>query len=116
MSKFDYQFYRDVYCGMLDEVLFARFSPTACDVVSMLVGRDLEEASDSAILRALCLETDFLERELRGNGRISDEKLGDYSVSYADEEDSHRVSVESCPVSSEVIASLTRAGLLTRWA
>lgn len=116
MIKFDYRFYRDVYCGMLDEVLFERFAPTACDVVSMLVGRDCESSSDEATLRALCLETDFLERELREEGRITDEKLGDYSVSYAEEGTFRGVKIESCPVSSEVIASLTRAGLLTRWA
>lgn len=103
---------------MLDEALFSRFAPTACDVVSMLVGRDCEEVSDAAVLRALCLETDFLAREMHDDGRVSKETLGDYSVSYADDGDSvaYGTSVNSCPVSAEVIAALTRAGFLTRWA
>ena len=102
---------------MLDEALFSRFAPAACDVVSMLVGINCEDTDDSAILRALCLETDYLVREMKCDERISKETLGDYSVSYADTDSfSRKITVENCPVSAEVIASLTRAGFLTRWA
>ena len=113
--RFDYSFYRDVYCGILDETLFSRFAPAACAVVSLLVGHDCEQTEDSRVIRAMCLECDCLEREARRSTGIKGETLGDYSVSYT-ESDSCHVHVASCPVSGEVIASLTAAGLLTRWA
>lgn len=116
MERFDYSFYRDHYCGMLDESLFSRFAPTACDVVSLLVGRDCEDTDDERILRAMCLECDYLERESHDRMGLKSESLGDYSVTYGDGASAGESFTCGCPVSAEVIASLTRAGLLTRWA
>jgi len=116
VGNFDYYYYRDSYCGMLDQSLFSRFAPTACDIVSLLVGRDCDNTDDERILRAMCLECDFLERESRDNAGIKSESLGDYSVSYGEKDSSYESFTCGCPVSSEVIACLTRAGLLTRWA
>ena len=116
MESFDYSFYRGRYCGMLDESLFARFSPAAFDVVSILVGMDCEDTHDERLLRAMCLECDCLEREYRGSTGVKHESLGDYSVTYDSSDFSETCSVCGCPVSAEVIAALTRAGLLTRWA
>ena len=116
MENFDYSYYRDRYCGMLDEALFSRFAPTACDVVSLLVGTDCEKSSDTRVLRAMCLECDYLERLSRDRMGVKSESLGDYSVSYSDEGEIGGSFSFGCPVSGEVIAALTRAGLLTRWA
>lgn len=113
MDRFDYAYYRNTYSGMLDEVLFSRFAPTACDVVSMLVGRDCDYTEDAVVLRAMCMECDFLERQAAHAG-VKSESLGDASVSYAGT-DAGVTHTCSCPVSGEVIAALTRAGLLTRW-
>jgi hypothetical protein len=113
-DRFDYSFYRDRYCGMLDETLFSRYAPAACDVVSLLVGRDCDDTEDTRIIRAMCLECDYLERQSRAHTGLRSESLGDYSVTYG-EDGTPSVRVSSCPVSGEVIAALTRAGLLTRW-
>lgn len=116
MDRFDYSFYRDLYCGMLDEALFSRFAPTACDIVSMLAGKDCDDTDDPVLIRAMCMECDFLERQSRDRMGVKSESLGDYSVSYGDTGMGNgTVFACSCPVSGEVIAALTRAGLLTRW-
>jgi len=113
MDRFDYAYYRNTYCGMLDEALFDRYAPTACDVVSVLSGLDCEDTDDVTLIRAMCMECDFLERQASRAG-VKSESLGDASVSYTGT-DAGVTHTCSCPVSGEVIAALTRAGFLTRW-
>ncbi len=112
MNKFDYEYYRESYCGVLDEVLFSRFAPTACDIISLLVGFDCTESGDAAILRALCLECDCLERQSHTVG-LGRESLGDYSAEFSSDGICKSF---GCHVSGEVIAALCRGGYLTRWA
>lgn len=112
MSKFDYGYYRDSYCGMLDEVLFSRFAPTACDIVSMLVGFDCAESDEECLLRALCLECDCLERQSHTAG-LRRESIGDCTAEFSSD---GIIKSCGCHVSGEVIAALCRGGYLTRWA
>ena len=112
MNKFDYSYYRDTFGGKASLEEFKRYSDAALDVVSLLIGKDAETLSDTAVLRALCTETDYLIRELERDASISRESIGDYSVSYGK---CGGVDIASLPVSAEAIAALTRVGLMTRW-
>lgn len=109
--KFDYSYYKNRYGGELDESDFLRLSETAADMISLLIGGDVEQYDDDCVLRALCLETDELFR-CGGSSDIEKETLGDYSVSYADE----KTRLLDLPVSAEALVTLTRHGYLTRWA
>lgn len=106
--KFDYSYYKNTYGGLLDENDFSRLCPAACDVISLLIGRDAENEETDAVLRALCLEVDYISRLSEHDPRITKETLGDYSASYAE-------SPSGAGVSPEALAALTRAGYLTRW-
>ena len=113
MARFDYTYYRDNFGGKASEDEFDRYVGAAFDVVSLLIGMDAEDSSDSAVLRALGAQVDHLIAHSDAIRGITKESLGDYSVSYGKGDLPY---VSSLPVSPEVIAALTRAGLLTRWA
>lgn len=112
MKCFDFEYYKTEYRGELDEESFERFSPCACDVVSLLVGFDCSDVGDENVLRALCLECDCLSRQSHG-GALRRENIGDMSAEYSV---SDTPTVFGCDISGDVIAALTRSGHLTRWA
>ena len=113
MEGFDYSYYSEGFGGKASEAEFKRYAETACDVVSLLIGKDVEMCSDTAVLRALCAQVEYLAFHTERDRGITRESIGDYAVSYG------RLSsadVSSLPVSPESVTVLTRAGLLTRWA
>lgn len=113
MDIFGYTYYKNSYRGELGEEEFRHLSPSACDVVSLLVGFDCSECGDDNILRALCLECDCLSRQSRSSGSITRETLGDMTVEY---DLGGSCEAFGCDISGDVVAALTRSGYLTRWA
>lgn len=112
LKGFDYSYYSDVFGGKGTEQDFNRYSETACDVVSLLIGRDVESFSNASVIRALCAQLDHLIIHSDRDRGIVRESIGEYSVSYSE----GAVDVSSLSVSPEAVTVLTRAGLLTRWA
>ncbi len=113
MEGFDYSYFSDVFGGKGTENDFNRYSALACDVVSLLIGRDVETCFDTAVLRALCAEAEYLITYAERDRSVTRESIGDYAVSYGKNGVSD---LSSLPVSPEAVTVLTRAGLLTRWA
>lgn len=110
--KFDYEYYRQKYGGVMTENEFSRWGECASDVIaSALCEKRIGvggECGDDAVLRALCSEADYIAAGgLESHRGILKEALGDWSVTYG----SAAVSL----LSPAALAALKAGGLMGRW-
>ena len=86
----DYEFYCDVFHGDMSEAEFLKYSRAASDFIDCVtfgrIAQELMENEDAAYkIRSACCEcADIYKRYSCGTkDGISQEKIGDYSVSYS---------------------------------
>ncbi len=110
-----YDFYRDVYGGDADEVMFARTSFPAETVLRRLLFPNRPETFDEekslAFRRAVCVQADEMIRN-GGTFRVKSESLGDRSVTYAED---NRMTVGGRAIATDAVLLLENAGCMNRW-
>lgn len=86
----DYSFYRDTYCGSMSEADYRRHSRSASDFIdSVTFGRITQELMNDEkaaykIRSACCVCADiYYNHSQAEKSAVTQEKIGDYSVSYA---------------------------------
>ncbi len=87
MEFIDYAYYKEVYCGSLEEAEFNRVYPKACAYFYGATRGRVKE-KDTSVCFALCELCDIFYEESSRTG-LKSESCDGYSVSYADTENTY---------------------------